>query len=116
MSKSERLRNLIKRVGNKTKANSQSPATSNSSFQWRPFIALIGVYVIFIMGWQWAWGILFLYWVIPDMFRGVTYFIEPVERQNNPFLFWLIVISWILMSLVALSTLFIDYNNLGSLL
>ncbi|OSY87520.1 hypothetical protein WH52_11240 [Tenacibaculum holothuriorum] len=73
-------------------------------------MALIGVILIFILNWQWAWGILFLYWVIPDIFRGVTYFIEPVERERNPLLFWSIVISWIIMSLFSLSTLFITYN------
>ena len=107
MSKSEQLRNLNKRTGNSKKPS----GTSKGNFQWRPFIALIGVYIIFIMDWQWAWGILFLYWVIPDIFRGVTYFIDPVERENSPFLYWAIVISWILMSLASLSMLFIDYSQ-----
>lgn len=102
MSKSERLRNLNKRVSTEQK---------KSSFQWRPFLALLGVYIIFLFDQQWAWGILFLYWVIPDIIRGVTYFIEPVEKENSPFLYWAIVLSWILMSLLSLSTLFIDYTQ-----
>ena len=39
-----------------------------------------------------------LVWVIPDIFSGVTYFIEPVAKSENPFLYWVIIISWILMS------------------
>ncbi|WP_086031057.1 hypothetical protein [Tenacibaculum holothuriorum] len=104
MNNSERLRKLSQRTENQSHSQSKTP------FQWRPFIALIGVILIFILNWQWAWGILFLYWVIPDIFRGVTYFIEPVERERNPLLFWSIVISWIIMSLFSLSTLFITYN------
>lgn len=110
MSKSKRLRSLTKRSDGQNKNVSSSTKTS---FQWRPFIALIGVYIVFLFDWQWAWGILFLYWVIPDLFRGVTYFIEPVEREYSPFLYWTIVVSWIIMSLISLSTLFIDFNNFG---
>lgn len=103
MNNSERIRNLTKRTNNQTNTNNKQP------FQWRPFLALIGMIVIFILDYQWAWGILFLYWVIPDIFNGVTYFIEPVEREKSPFLFWSIVVSWIVMSVFSLSTLFINY-------
>lgn len=107
MNNSERLRKLTKRSQNQKSGLDSSQKTP---FQWRPFLALIGVILIFIMNWQWAWGIIFLYWVIPDIFRKVTYFLEPVEAAKSPVLFWCIVMSWIIMSLFSLSTLFIDYS------
>lgn len=109
MNKSESLREANKRVGKKATSNS----SSNNTFQWRVWIGVIFVIIISIMNWQWAWGILFLIWVIPDIRNRVTYFIEPVQRDETPFLYWAIVCTWILLSLFSLSTLFIDYNNLS---
>ncbi len=82
-----------------------------SKIKWRTIIALILMYVAIIMNWQWAWGILFLLWVIPDLTSGVTYFIEPIDKRKNRFLYWFIIISWILMAIYSFSVLFIDYEQ-----
>lgn len=82
-----------------------------STTKWRTIIALILMYIAIFMNWEWAWGILFLFWIIPDLFSGVTYFIEPIFRKENTILYWVIVISWLLMVLYSLSTLFIDVNQ-----
>ncbi|MDY8137989.1 hypothetical protein [Aquimarina sp. 2201CG5-10] len=103
MSKSQRLRNL----SNHPKAVPKS----GTSIKWRTIIALVLMYIALIMDWQWAWGILFLLWVIPDLLSGVTYFVEPVEKKTSPFLYWVIIISWILMALYSISVLFIDYDQ-----
>lgn len=83
-----------------------------TSTKWRTIVALVLMYVAIIMNWQWAWGILFMLWVIPDILTGMTYFIEPVEKKENPLLYWIIIISWVLMALYSISTLFIDYEQL----
>lgn len=80
----------------------------NNSLKWRTIVALILMYIAIIMGWEWAWGILFLYWVIPDLFTKVTYFVEPIYKKDNPNLYWIIVISWIFMALYSLSSLLVD--------
>lgn len=102
MNKPESLREANKRVGNKQ--SSKTP--TNTSIQWRVWIGLIFVILMSVMDWQWAWGILFLIWVIPDIRNRVTYFIEPVERDESPLLYWTIVCTWIALSLLSLSTLF----------
>lgn len=81
------------------------------SFKWRSIVALILMYVALLMNWEWAWGILFLFWVIPDLFTGITYFIEPISKKENTVLYWVIISSWVLMSIYSLSTLFIDYSE-----
>jgi hypothetical protein len=63
------------------------------------------------MNWEWAWGVLFLFWVIPDIFSGITYFIEPIDKKQNPILYWIIIASWILMAIYSFSVLFIDYEQ-----
>mgnify|MGYP006000490813 CR=1 FL=1 len=81
------------------------------SIKWRTIIALILMYIAILMNWEWAWGILFLFWVIPDIFSGITYFIEPISKKENTILYWIIIVSWILMATYSLSTLFISYNQ-----
>ena len=81
------------------------------SIKWRTIIALVLMYIAILMSWEWAWGILFLFWVIPNIFSGITYFIEPISKKENTVLYWIIIISWILMAAYSLSTLFIDYNQ-----
>lgn len=80
------------------------------SRKWRTVIALILMYCSIFMNWEWMWGILFLFWVIPDLFSGETYFVEPIFKKVHPNLYWVIVISWILMALYSFSVLFIDYS------
>ncbi len=67
------------------------------------------MYIAILMNWEWAWGVLFMFWVIPDLFSGITYFIEPISKKENPKTYWIIIISWIFMALFSLSTLVIDY-------
>lgn len=80
------------------------------TIKWRTITALILIYIAVFMGWEWMWGILFLYWVIPDVFSGITYFVEPIYKKETPNLYWVIVLSWVGMAVYSLSTLFIDYN------
>lgn len=107
MKKSESLREATKRAGHKQNSNS----SSNSKIQWRVWLGLAFVILMSVMNWQWAWGILFLIWVIPDIQNRVTYFIEPVERDTSPMLYWTVVCTWIALSLFSLSTLFVDYSQ-----
>ena len=112
MNKSSHLRNLNKRTSGDSN-DSRSSESKGKTMKWRTIIALVLMYITILMDWQWAWGILFLIWVIPDLFSGITYFIEPIEKREHPILYWAIVISWILMSAYSLSTLFIDYSQYG---
>ncbi|MEM9273416.1 MAG: hypothetical protein AAGA80_10710 [Cyanobacteria bacterium P01_F01_bin.143] len=77
-----------------------------NKIKWRTILGLILVWVATIADWQWIWGILFLIWIIPDFFTGVTYFIEPITKKDNPFLYWLIMISWVALSILTIATIF----------
>lgn len=80
-----------------------------SSIRWRTIVALVLMYAALIMNWEWMWGVLFLIWVIPDIYSEVTYFIEPITKKESPILYWMVIITWVLLALYSLSTLFIDY-------
>jgi|GEM_PF-1366245 len=68
--------------------------------KWRTIVGLLLMYAAVGLNWKWIWGILCLYWVIPGIAMGVTYFIEPIERKENPVLFWIISITWVAFSVV----------------
>ena len=76
------------------------PEKSNtkSDLKWRSLIGLIVVYLAIFFEADWLWGALFLFWVIPDLKSGTTYFIEPLNRRHNPVLYWAIVLTWIGLS------------------
>ncbi len=80
--------------------------TNLASIKWRTILGLIFIYIAMWFNWQWAWGIVFLLWVIPDLITGVTYFMEPIEKKDHPILYWVIIISWLLMSLFSMASLF----------
>ncbi|NEO52132.1 MAG: hypothetical protein F6K54_02950 [Okeania sp. SIO3B5] len=77
-----------------------------NKIKWRTILGLILVWVGTILNWEWMWGILFLIWVISDFFTGVTYFIEPITKKDNPLLYWLIMISWVALSVLSIATIF----------
>lgn len=80
--------------------------TTLANFKWRSILGLVFIYLAMWFNWEWAWGVLFLLWVIPDMITGVTYFMEPIDKRDNPILYWIIIISWLLMSFYSLAALF----------
>lgn len=79
------------------------PSSQNwSGFKWRTILGLALVFGAIWFSWDWLWSILFLVWVIPDLFSGVTYFLEPITRQESPALYWLIVLTWLTLSIYPL--------------
>ena len=83
-----------------TSSTSAEPISTN--IKWRSLIGLIGIYLICLSEQNWGWGVLFLFWVLPDLKSGTTYFIEPLSRRSNPFLYWAVVLTWIVLSLYLL--------------
>lgn len=83
---------IIQSDGQTTSTNSENQqSSSNTKFPWRSLIGLAIIYFIVFYDFKWAWGILFLFWVIPDLKNGTTYFIEPINRDSNPILYWTIM-------------------------
>jgi predicted transcriptional regulator YdeE len=84
---------------------------SLQNIKWKTIIALAAVWFAVIMNWSWIWGVVFLIWVIPEIRLGRAYFIESVERKQHPLLFWIVILSWILMSVYILVTAFVPKLN-----
>lgn len=77
--------------------------------KWRTVVALAIIYVAVVMGWMWVWGILFIMWTVPALYSGKTTLVEPVDSRKNPLLFWLIVGTWIVLSLYLIVADFLRF-------
>ena len=71
---------------------------SETGIKWRSLLGLILIYLAIAFEADWLWGMLFLFWVIPDLKSGVTNFIEPLNRSQNPVMYWAVVLTWIGLS------------------
>ncbi len=82
--------------------------TQKRTLKWRTSVGLVLLAVALLMDWTWMWGLLFLFWVVPDFFTGVTYFIEEIRRDEHPLLYWIIVVTWTGLSLYMLTAIFYE--------
>ena len=79
--------------------------------RWLTLAALAIVIAAVIFNFQWVWGLLFLFWSGTSLVTGVTFLVEPIHRDEDPWLFWAITTLWLGLS-VAL--IVIDLANLVS--
>ena len=61
--------------------------------------ALVGATLI---GWYWVWGVFFLYWAVAGIVMGHAFVVQTVYRDENPILFWLISITWIVLAVLTM--------------
>lgn len=78
----------------------------SSSIKWRALGALALIWVASALNLQWLWGVLFLWFMLPDLRLGYTYLAEPVGRRENPITYWAIVGSFAALSLLMIATPF----------
>lgn len=76
-----------------------------NQIKWRPLLGLGLIFCAILFNWNWIWSLLFLLWVIPDIVSGVTYFLEPIYKLENPALYWAVIITWLTLSIYPLFAL-----------
>ncbi len=70
--------------------------------KWRALLGLGLVFTALAFNLRWLFGVIFLLWMLPDIRSGTTHFLEPVSRRQNPFVYWAVIITWVLLSLYLL--------------
>lgn len=70
----------------------------------RTLCALVVLLAAVVFDLQWIWGVLFLFWSAQSLFAGVAFLVEPVYRDENPRLFWVIAALWLGLSLTLIAT------------
>lgn len=69
-------------------------------------VALAVLLATTLAGWYWVWGIFFLYWAVSGIVTGHAFVVQTVNRDENPVIFWLVSITWLVL---AGLTLFYDF-------
>jgi len=67
------------------------------------YIAFAALMISTAFGFQSLWGLLFLYWTIPNFYSGHAFLLSEVTRDDDPILFWLIQIAWVVLGLVLIA-------------
>ena len=65
---------------------------------WKTFVALGFVYASLYFQWYWVWGIIFIMWTIQSVRTNETYLVEAITRADHPMVFWLIIATWLVVS------------------
>ena len=61
-----------------------------------PTLILLPVLIVAMLWDVYAvWGALFVVWGLTSALSGQVYLIEPIERRDDPALFWIILGLWI---------------------
>lgn len=67
------------------------------------YIVFAALMISTALGYQSLWGVLFLFWVIPNMARGQAFLLTEVSRAKDPVLFWLIQVAWIVLGVLMIA-------------
>lgn len=69
------------------------------NIKWKTLIALVMVYVSIIFNQAWLIGLLFVFWTLQSLKNKQAFIIEEIRRDNNPILYWIIVLTWVFVAL-----------------
>jgi len=64
------------------------------------YIAFVVLMISTVMGFQFLWGLLFLYWTIPNFYSGHAFLLSDVTRDDDPVLFWAVQFAWVVLGLL----------------
>ncbi|NOD32802.1 hypothetical protein GS610_21395 [Ruegeria sp. HKCCD6228] len=70
------------------------------------YITFAALMVTTVLGYQTLWGLLFMFWTIPNFYSGHALLLTDVTREEDPILFWLIQLAWVAL---GLSMIAIDF-------
>ena len=73
---------------------------ARSSPAWPTWAAVAALWILTYTEQWWVYPGLFLVWAIYDVATGESNFIQRIRREAQPFTFWLVVSTWILLSLM----------------
>ena len=62
------------------------------------WLTLIGMPVLLVSsfsGIYFFWGVMFVFWGVVSLRSGEVFLLEPIERRQDPALFWIISAMWI---------------------
>lgn len=67
------------------------------------YIALPVLLVAAVLGLYWVWGLMFLWWLVPSLQMGRAHLITEVSRDEDPILFWAVILLWAAFGLMMIA-------------
>lgn len=55
------------------------------------------------LGWNWPWGLLFLWWAVPSILGGQAFLVGEIRRDTDPVLFWIVTALWALFGVLMIA-------------
>ena len=80
----------------------QHPSPTRTRGAWPVWIALAALWLMTLAGQYWVYAVLFLAWAVYDLATGESHFIQSVTRRHEPVTYWLVVSTWILLTVLWL--------------
>lgn len=74
--------------------------TQRNAFNYLAFVILMASTA---MGYQSLWALMFLYWTIRSFATGYVFLLSETSRQEDPLLFWLIQITWLVLAALMIA-------------
>lgn len=59
------------------------------------YVAFVVLMVSTVLGLQFLWGLLFLFWSVQAVKTSHAFLLSTVTRFEDPLLFWLIQVAWV---------------------
>ncbi|MYB87304.1 MAG: hypothetical protein F4X85_08850 [Acidimicrobiaceae bacterium] len=69
---------------------------------WPVWVALAALWLMTLAEQYWIYAVLFLAWAVYDLATGESHFIQRVTRRHEPVTYWLVVSTWILLTVLWL--------------
>ena len=79
------------------------PTRIRSLRLWPTWVAVAALWAFALSGQIWLFAVLFLAWAAFDIATGESSFVQRVTRRNQPVTYWLVVSSWVLLSVLWLA-------------
>jgi len=78
------------------------PADRVSQSKLPTVVALAALLIATWMDWQWVWGVFFLYWAVLGIMTGQAFVVRTVDQDESPLLFWMISVTWLVLSALSI--------------
>ena len=68
--------------------------------KWPTLAVMAALLAATVAEWYWVWGVFFFYWTIGAVVSGETFVVQTVRRNENPGVFWFVVVIWFALSVL----------------
>lgn len=70
--------------------------------KWKTILALILMAFAIVFDWSWFWAVFILLGLIHVIRGGKIHFVESIDKEESPKLFWFMVVIWSLLALYSI--------------